>query len=309
MKAISIIPSNHIIDMRLKIGHENMLNESVRVQELVKASQWREDAWCYLASRLGYFESLTTLHLRGGLVLCPSLFQTFIACYSGFTRLEDLVVEFAPETADGRWFYKRDDEAFRQSREDPEYEEYWQEMEEEAEDYDDGDDEHGINPVDGFPVFEDGPLMIRVDRKDRFRSLPEETTLLPFLLKAARAVKSIPTLRKFILGLKDKSWPSATALNYPFLSRVLELWYLKAGTPRSPKDGSDSIAAFPIVYCDAKYLNQNRIYWRTAGWTPWEEVYNAWQKVAGPNAKIVFLDEDMWTRENGIDREIYEGEF
>jgi hypothetical protein len=282
-----------------------MMNESAAVHELVQIGQWRTEAFYFLIGRLANFQSLTTLHLRGSLVLCPTFFRSFLDSKSSFPVLQELIIGFAPETADGRWFYERDDEAFRRSREDPDYEEFWQEQEEEEDYY--ALDEDGIDPVDGFPIFEDGPLMTGVERIDRFRSLPNENTLLPFLIEAAQTVQSIPSLQKFILTLRDKGWPSWTPLDYPFLSRILEVWYVKAGTPRSPK--GNTIASFPKVSCDAKYQERNRLYWRAGDWTPWEEACNVWQEVVGPDALIVFLDENMWTRGNGIGREIYEGEF
>jgi uncharacterized protein len=58
VKAISTIPSDHIIELRLNIDHERILNENVNIHEAVKVNHWHGDAWCRLTNRLASFISL-----------------------------------------------------------------------------------------------------------------------------------------------------------------------------------------------------------------------------------------------------------
>lgn len=66
----------------------------------------------------------------------------------------------------------------------------------------------------------------------------------------------------------------------------------------------------PQVLGDAAYLNHNRLYWRVDGTKPWDEVQAAWGAVAGPDAKIVFLEEDQWIRFRDCSSiRVYKGNF
>lgn len=280
----------------LRVAHRSIRNETLQPHKLIREDQWDKEAWFSLVKHSSTaFPNLATLDLRGGLVICPQFFQSIEG--GSFLSLRELLVDFVPETADGRWFYQRDDEAYQRSRADPEYAEWWEEMEDESE------DSRDIDSDEDFHVFGDGPLRTGVVKNDWFRAKPNETTLLPLLLDAAKAVEGLPQLQKFILSLKDV----AISLGYPGQTRVFELWYIKAGTLRSPKGRTRG--CFPKVHCDEKYLRRNRLYWRVDKWTPWEEVQTAWGKIVGPDAKIVWIDEENWTKENGIEMNIYEGEF
>jgi hypothetical protein len=122
-------------------------------------------------------------------------------------------------------------------------------------------------------------------------------------MDASKVVSRVPTLRKFILKLDHDD------IDYHHVSRTFELWYLKAGMPRTTvKPPMDPI---PDVRGDAAYLNRNRLYWRVHHWEPWDEVQFAWGALVGPDAKIVFLNEDKWKFDNTyrISLPIYEGEF
>jgi hypothetical protein len=309
--SICSLASEHLRVIRLDVRHEPMENEALPVHKFVDSSQWSQESWFKTFTHLASFPNLAVLQLLGGLVICPEFFRS-ITDDPGtpFRSLVEFELQFAPDTADGRWFYKRDDDAIETSRSDPEYNEFWEEKAEEEvqrereREYD-SDSTHSDDDV---RVFEDGPFRTEVVNRDTFRSLPDTTTFLPFLIDAAKAVPRIPSLRKFILKQGHK-FASRTDVDYfPIVSRVFELWYLKAGMPRSPKNAPTHYN--PDVPEDANYLNQDRLYWRVDRWKPWDEVQVAWNAVAGPDTKIVFLDEDKWTMYRGwTDHQIYEGHF
>jgi hypothetical protein len=288
-----------------------MQNENLPVHKLVSNNQWGQEAWFKLFNHLATFPNLVTLQLLGPLVICPEFFCGIVE-HPGtpFPSLVEFGLQFATETADGRWYYERDDEAIERSRSDPEYQDFWEEWQE---DHDEEDQENERHPRGSFEsdrdvgVFEDGPYMTDVVRIDQFRSLPNETTLAPFLIDASKAVARIPTLQKFILKHDNMFSDGADLTHYPIVSRVFELWHLKAGMHRSP------LKELPCpdvrIPGDAAHINRNRLYWRVDRWKPWDEVLAAWHTLAGPDAKIVFLEEKNWTSYVAGTFRVYEGEF
>jgi hypothetical protein len=306
--SIRNLAGDHLREIRLEINHDPMQNENLPVHNLVDDGQWHQETWFQMLNHLASFPSLAILHLLGGLVICPEFFRG-IADHPGtpFRSLVEFELQFATETADGRWFYERDDEALEKARNDPEFEYLW-----ESEDEDPEDDERGstgsLHSEGHVRVFEDGPFRTEVVFHDRYRSVPNTATFLPFLMDASNAVSRISSLRKFILKLGNKFAKYDDLRYFPVVSRVFELWYLRVGMHRSPRNGP--IIAIPDVPGDSTYLNQNRLYWRVDGWKPWSEVRAAWSAVAGLEAKIVFLDEDKWTYTGGNTMlHLYEGVF
>jgi hypothetical protein len=285
------LAGDRLLELQLEIFHRRMENEDSPVHVLVEDGNWAQESWFLILNHVASFQNLTKLQLRGGLVVCPEFFRG-ITSHSGspFPSLVEFELEFAAETADGGWYHERDDEALNQSREDPDYEDWW-------EDHDDSRREvrrgstGSLNSQDYVRVFEDGPSRTKVVLQEQFRSLPVRDTFSRFLVNASEAVVRMCNLRKFILKLGR--FGEHKNLTYsPIITRVFELWYLKAGMPRSPKDICDE--RDPEVPRDLAYVSRNRLYWRVNGWNPWEEVQNAWGNVAGPDAKIVFLEESKW---------------
>jgi hypothetical protein len=285
-----------------------MMNEDSPVHDLVGDTPWSQESWCSMFDHLASFPKLSVLQLMGALVIVPEFFRS-IANYQGtpFPALVELQLQFAPETADGRWFYQRDDAALEKSRSDPDYEEFWEMKEQEEEEQENDRGSNGsLDSQDYVRVFEDEPFRTAVVRGNRFRSLPDTATLLPLLLDASRVASCIPHLRQFILKLGNM-FEHHSQTDY-FLSRIFELWYLKAGMPRSPNNSAGYWT--PAVARDGNYLHQNRLYWRVDGWEPWSELQTAWQTIAGPDAKIVFLNEDKWTTVRGNTMfHVYTGDF
>jgi hypothetical protein len=309
--SIRSLIGNNLRKIQFDVRHEPMRNETCTVHKLVESHQWTRESWFCLFNHLATLPNLAVLHLLGGIIICPEFFRGIVDSTSTlFPALEDFELQFAPETTDGRWFYKGDDEAIERSRNNPKDIKIWKEIEgERARDercrrYNEGE----LDYCDYFPVFGDGPSTLGVVNRNRFRSVPDTETFLPLLMDAEKAVQRMPNVRKFILKQGHK-FSKHFELDYtPIVSRVFELWYLKAGTHRS----KDKVPTYydPSVPRDAAYLNRNRLYWRVDRWKPWDEAQAAWGAFAGPEAKVVFLEEDRWTSFCGwASHQVYEGSF
>ncbi|KAH8711917.1 hypothetical protein GQ44DRAFT_830254 [Phaeosphaeriaceae sp. PMI808] len=304
--SIGSLAGTHLRAIQLDIQRLEMKNENMPVHRFVENGKWGQESWFRMLSHFASLPNLTILQLKGGLVVCPEFFRGVIG-HPGipFPSLVELEVQFSPETADGRWFYERDDEAIERSRSDPKYEEFWEEDDDDS-DYARSLDSFGNHSDDYVRVFEDGPLRTKIVSHDRFRSVPNTATLLPFLMDASKIALRVPNLQKFILKLGSNSAKYNELDYYPIVSRVFELWYVKAGTYRTPHE--PVFFSDYIIPADAAYLNQNRLYWRVNGTKLWEEVQAAWCAIIGPEAKIVFLEEDHFKY---ISHKywVYEGQF
>jgi hypothetical protein len=142
--------------------------------------------------------------------------------------------------------------------------------------------------------------------------VPDETTFLPFLVEGSKAASRISKLRSSLLR-HGNMWHEAYGLSYPseVVSRMFVLCFLKAGMPQIPA----MLKAMAHnhdrrISGDTAHLHQNRLYWRTDGWKPWDEARTAWTATAGPDAKMVFLEEKNWSKRDGYPPVYdYEGEF
>jgi hypothetical protein len=285
---------DHLCAIDLYSGGPLMGNENLPVHRLVNIGQCDREPWSRLLVHLSSLRNLTILQLRGHLVICPEFFKAIIdAPGIPFPALVGFELQFAVETADGRWFYERDDGPIERARQDPEWDEYWAELAEEEADRRNRlrystpseDSDHYER------VYGDEPFRIDLVESDVFRTLPSKSTFLPFLLDAAEAVRSMPRLKKFILQLGDTSH-----MNHPFMSRMFELWYLKAGMPRSSGRRHPMTNNFvdPYVPGDAAHVGNHRIYWRTGGAHIWYEAQAAWSDTAGSDVKVIFIEESRW---------------
>jgi hypothetical protein len=308
VKSICSLAGNNLRNIRLDVHHSPLKNEHLPVHLFVDDGRWDQESWFRILTHLATFPNLVVLQLLGGLVVCPQFFRCIIdSPGTPFPALVEFELQFAAETANGTWYHKRDDEVIEKSRNDPGYEWWWEEEIMERNQFR-RKRQSEIESDDLAKVFGDGPFRTDVVRRLRFRSLPDETTFLPFLMDASKAVALLPHLRKFILRLGNWHGHHNDLEYSPIVSRVFELWYLKAGMHRTPPK---SVSYYnPTVSGDAAYINQNRLYWRVNGWKPWDEVQAAWNAVAGQDAKTVFLEEQFWTirGNNSLHRE-YTGQF
>jgi hypothetical protein len=112
-----------------------------------------------------------------------------------FPVLADFQLDFAPETADGRWFFIKDEQLFKRIAE-----------EEEA-------DEHAANSEsEPFAIVQaddsedqDGPVTQRWDRSNYYRTLPNPETLSLVLSDAACFVEGSLNFA----GLSSAAWMEA----------------------------------------------------------------------------------------------------
>ncbi|KAH7346960.1 hypothetical protein BKA66DRAFT_554646 [Pyrenochaeta sp. MPI-SDFR-AT-0127] len=306
---IHSLAGNHLREIRLFSEVDRMGNEDLPVHRLVKNGGWRQESWFCILNYLASLPNLAILQLHGGLVICPEFFRGIID-HPGtpFPSLVEFELQFSVETADGRWFYERDDDAIESSRSNPEYKQFWLEESMWEEEYAHERDAQSLDSDDYVRVYEDGPFRTDVVQLNRFRSVPNTTSFLPFLMDSSKAALRILNLKKFILKLGGSFAQHNDLDFFPIVSRVFELWYLKAGMHRTAPD--KSYIMNPQVPWDAAYLNQNRLYWRVDGTKPWDEVQAAWGAIAGPDAKIIFLEEDQWTGLSGCPLiQVYKGEF
>jgi hypothetical protein len=295
LRSILRFESDHLREIRLYIYRCPLRNESVAVHNFVKNGNRRQESWFRMLKHFASFQNLAILQLQGGLVVCPDFFRS-IMDYSGtpFPSLTEFELQFAPEKADGRWFYERD-EALERSRTDPKWEKYWEDHTREEEICRNGFDPRSLHDTDSdnfVRIYGNGPFRKGLTKRDRFRSKPSAETFLPFLLNASKAIKRMPGLSKFILQLGCPPAERTDMDHWRIVSRVFELWYLKSGMRRAISN--TPIGSNPRIPGDAKYLNRNRLYWRLDGTVIWDDVHEAWGAIAGPDAKVVYLDEDQW---------------
>jgi hypothetical protein len=309
--SICNVPGDFIREIRIRSDQLTIQNENAPVHHLVDSGDYVQEPWSRMLNHFASFPNLTILQLYGSLGVCPEFFRAIIN-HPGtpFPSLLEFELQFAPETADGRWFYERDEERLLRSRADPEYAWLWKREAKRINQqarrtnqrwsrYSDSDDSEGDQRIDA-----DDPFDPRNGKKDQFRSLPSQATFMPFLLDASKAVQRLPSLRKFILKLDNLHAGPRDLTLWPVVSRVFELWYLKAGMHRSPPRFLLDLSLLelnsgdPYVPGDAAYLNRNRLYWRVDNAEIWEEVKAAWSATAGPDPKTVFIKENRWMKHN-----------
>jgi hypothetical protein len=173
------------------------------------------------------------MHLLGPLVIGVDFFANLPA----FPALVDFQLDFAPETADGRWFFIRDMELRKKIIEEEGEDEY--EEDRIGTDEEDGveiDEEDSVETVEeeeadshsgtssAFESDYDSSRPVS-PRCNIFRTLPNPSTLNPLLLSAANFVTTSPQLRKFVLNQRDSSASAYMKIlwNHESMARRFEL--------------------------------------------------------------------------------------
>ena len=229
--------------------------------------------------------ALEDLHLEG-LVTVQNVFKSITSSKGQpFPALRRLTIEFLIETADGKWFFRRDNDTFRQAEEDPNYAEFWHDRR-------NGPQER-LDPDVDMLVFGDGPVSTSLVRRYMYRTIPDPSTFREFLLDAAKAVGRMHHLRAFNLRL-DRSEMDISPYNwlsYPFLLRMFDLSYVKSGFPNfRPEIDMKEVAA---LY----ERDKSSVTWRVGAWRPWDDVQTCWRELAGQDSHIVFIEEKMVRKE------------
>jgi hypothetical protein len=288
------LPSSTLETFHLDVRAEVLLNEDVPVHHL-SISGLGNHIYDRLLQRLSSFSNLRALYLIGDLTVSPTVFHSSGWGTSGisFPQLEEFQLVFKPETSDGRWFYLRDDKAFDEAPSDEDDDSDNGELENLEERYNwecSDEDPNGQQ----FRVYTDTSTRVQWVQRDVFRTLPNPETLAPLLISAAEACAGMPKIKEFSIKLEDNSrWH----LNHDFIDRVLEIWFLAAGTTLAKWNKTTQKPQIPL---DTTLTGHNRVYFRVGDYMPDEHVLNSWRKVIGRDGKMISLDEehcrDNWGR-------------
>ena len=283
-RSLVSLPRDTLVEFQFRFDHDELKHDGCNPHELVAPGMWREEFWSRLIRHLADYPHLRTLHCGRWMVVCPEFFLNLTEkrglC---FPSLEELVLKVATETADGNWFFDRDEELFAKETVNPRWEDFWCDH--------NGNMRMEINLNYDMEVFEDYPRPENYLRADRFRTKPNQKLFGSFLRDASRAFRRLEKIRKFVILM-----PNGDKFIYPFLHKYFELWWIKSGITRPIQDEyyQDVVQEKHRQVADEKlYLQRDRLYWRTGDWTPWIEVQEAW-KAAAPGAKILHMPKNPY---------------
>lgn len=231
-----------------------------------------------LLRHLSTFTQLRILFLTGPITVTPTLFDIQNNSANIFPCLEEFSLEFTPQTANGKWFFLRDDIAFDNRTPD--------QIEEDEELSDsDGEGEKWI-------IYTETQVRVgKISKWRKFRSLPNPETFTPFLSSAAGLCGRIPRIKQFSLKLNndDLNRGREYRLDYTAVDRVFELWFFTAGTSSDKPNGT---IGKPTIRPDVSLTNHNRVYFRVGNYKPDSTILNSWREVIGKDGKMNFLDEE-----------------
>ncbi|KAF2009141.1 hypothetical protein BU24DRAFT_497340 [Aaosphaeria arxii CBS 175.79] len=240
-----------------------------------------------LLRQVSTFANLRTLYLEGIMVVSETMFQSCVERPSTifFPQLEEFYLHFAPSSAEGHWFYLRDDAAFA-AQEDLE-------------------NEPGLQPGKGFIVYKDTHLpMGEVSNYYQYRSLPNPETLTPFLSSAAHFCRTLPKIKRFALKMNDRPG-GYDELTFDFIDRILELWYFPGGVSHG---GFRKASQCPVLPIDQRIAQYDRVYFRIGSSRLDERIVESWRKAVGVDGKINHLDQNHFKKEYCPFRHFYTGE-
>jgi len=248
------------------------LNEDVPVHQLSTPGQG-DHIYDRLLQHLSMFHKLRTLYLTGPLTVSPALFQYCAASTSEtiFPNLKEFALEFTPATSDGRWFYLRDDPVFQENLE--------------SEDEEEVEGDESIDRLMVYAMTQVGEY--EVSAQNKYRSLPNPETFTPFLTSAASVCARMPKIKQFSLKL-NTNYMYRKRLDYEFVDRVFELWFMSAG---QTFEKFNKLIENPVIPLDGSIIHHNRVYFRTGDYIPDKSVEKSWREVVGTSGKINFLDE------------------
>jgi hypothetical protein len=283
----------------IRIYHDAMKNEDEHPHKFINQNSCYTDTWYSVLKTFSESPVLEVLCLTGGIVTSPGVFRSITDSEGDmFTALKELVFEFSPETADGRWFFERDEDVFARARADPKHAEFWKSRERKR-------INEWLNAQDDALVFEEGPVSTDLVPRDHFRTLPNPDTFRALLIGAAEAKARLPQLEIFTLRLHD--WATHTLqkddLDYPFLVRVFELLYVQSGMPNFVRPVDHD--CLPAIYQPRK----RSVTWRVGTWRPWDDVQAAWCGVTGFDTDVIFVEECIQSAELKTYTKVHRGRF
>ncbi|KAH7109471.1 hypothetical protein B0J11DRAFT_601675 [Dendryphion nanum] len=285
--AMAQITGDDLEDISITIWHRIQTNDCIKAHNLIgRGDPLRTMFWNF-----SQFKQLRKLHLTGPVVIPFDLLAVSLHIQGGsiFPVLEEFLLQFAPETADGQWFLIKDEEGERAAIQNPR----WKRL---LVDIDDGDSEDSEDSEDSSShyldeaelsgdmlEFGEGTRRLRRVKFCQCRSMPNPTTATPLLLDTAELLHNLRRIRKFIIRItwnqNDKS--SWKQFERPWIGgRDFEIQYLKRGVCWDAGRHKD----YPKNFKED--LSTDRLYWRFAERMPADDVQRRWSDVVGPDCKI-----------------------
>jgi hypothetical protein len=277
--------------LQLFVAHEECRDDERQPTNLIRGNE-ADDSYIRIARHLATLPQLRVLHLRGPLVISANFFRHI----SVFPTLVEFELDFSAATADGRWFFEKDEELVK-SLVDSDDEE---EEEEEHQYFEDSDEEEWeTRPIVDLSVSgdEDGPLVQRDDRTNHFRTKPNETIITDLMVDVANFLEASSTMQKFILRHRHSAEESNTITWKPWKleqygrTRNFQFWYLRSGAHRNHNDKFNQCR----IPADEPFVMRDRIYWRVGErWRPNAKIVDALGRTLGKDVKFCFLSNDFW---------------
>jgi hypothetical protein len=254
-QTVAGLPCGMLRILNILVSHDQIA-ENIALPNLVKD----RDAYTLMMGHLASFTALKRLHITGPIVITPNFFEPLLDSNDvRLNQLEDFLLEFAPEIADGRWFFDCDHAAFNRARTTP-------------------------------------PRKVRQNiywnEDKRFRSAPNLETYDQLLLSAAEACQRMPKIRRFTLKLNNNHNDRFNRMTYSCVDRIFALWLVKAGTSIKNKSIGENAPAIPD---DRRLIDRDRIYWRVGDYMPSESILNRWRNLLQVSGSHFFLEEAKCT--------------
>ncbi|KAF1999305.1 hypothetical protein P154DRAFT_523346 [Amniculicola lignicola CBS 123094] len=267
-----------IREIRIDMTHDPPGSEHLQVAKLFTGENPFRIAFWHLST----LPQLTKLHLTGPTVISPDIFSPIVLDGEivNFPCLQDLLVEFSTDSADGRWHFIRDEAKYLAIKDNPDYED---EIGNDMEDYESDSDISTATGDGDASVYGVEPRRTRWVHNHKFRSLPNPQTFSPLLLGAAGICRRLSNMRMMTLRTTgDRFWND---IGYEWLThRDFEMQYRRSGTPSDLK------------HCKTPFdddLSVNRVFWRSVDWEPPEEVQAKWQEVIGVQGRMAVFESQL----------------
>lgn len=261
-------------EIHLRLGRNSPPNEFISPKRNYMRTDAAEPA-TVVFRHLSTFSSLAVLRLSGQFCI-PAAFFDNLGDASPFPALTHFHLDIGPDTADGDWFFIKDEteDAGAKAAEDPKWTSYVAQT------------EAGIFPddpsSDSESASEDESYYAYMDVRDedqevkRNRTLPNDATMGRMLRGAAGAMAKMGKIEEFSVCLADNFYWGDCKRPFvpPFITRKFELHYVK-----KPKEKSGPMLTWK--------LGQKIDHWRPA-----EYVLQAWKTAAGEHSglEMVFVE-------------------
>ncbi|KAF2727768.1 hypothetical protein EJ04DRAFT_581803 [Polyplosphaeria fusca] len=280
------LPFTHLKHFNLGIYSNRVKDESLNPPSLIHDRNDNTDgdmSSITLLSHLSTLPHLTNLYLDGPLLITPGIFSSLTP--NAFPALKYFHLDFAPETADGRWFFERD-HGFVE--EDADMDSVWETPDEEYYDYemelDMKKEPKPLHHSSKDPDYE-GPVSQSRCHMNHYRILPTNATVAPLLLAAAETAKNACSLRKFVMRACDGLSYDYTEFVKPSMKRPFLIMLLRP-------DEICSDMRIKLGFDEEHYRQQNRMWWRVGDrWRPEGDVIKAWKAAVGYGGTVGFLME------------------